>query len=396
MALALTLPAEGLSQDSIHPALTPYVDFLGKQKSSAKDYILGLFRDHDIVVLCERDHREITQYDLFLSVIRDPWFLDSVGNIFTEVGTISQASEVNSFIHAENLTLDSIERAVIRFQRNCSEFVYWAKTNYAYFVRSLHDLNQTLPTEKKINLFNSDVPIDWSTIDSVGVRTLHEHLAETRDSIMASQIIQKFDQIREERGGRHKALVIMNYRHAFRHAVKGRTIPVFRNAGTFLYERYQGLFANVFVNNYALVSARSDNDVSVGAIQDGRWDAAFKAARVKDAGFAFRDSPFGRDSFDIYPINLGWTWQEEFNGFAFYLPFEDQRVVYGMPGFVDSAFAIELARRCALYGSVPGAPKWTSEDIERMRADLNERHESGAEMLDSLNAQIQKWLPHQQ
>gem|GEM_PF-4197017 len=26
----------------------------------AKDYVIGLFKNHDIVILCERDHKEFT------------------------------------------------------------------------------------------------------------------------------------------------------------------------------------------------------------------------------------------------------------------------------------------------------------------------------------------------
>lgn len=61
------MPGLALAYDS---ALDPYVDFLKEQTTSAKDYILGLFDDYDIVILCERNHRDMTQYDLFGSCRR--------------------------------------------------------------------------------------------------------------------------------------------------------------------------------------------------------------------------------------------------------------------------------------------------------------------------------------
>ena len=44
----------------VHEAIKPYVDFLSHKQLPAKDYILSLFKNHDIVFICERDHRDIT------------------------------------------------------------------------------------------------------------------------------------------------------------------------------------------------------------------------------------------------------------------------------------------------------------------------------------------------
>lgn len=51
--------------------------------------MLSLFKTHDIVIICERDHRDITQYELYLDIISDPYFTSNVGVLFTEVGTRS-------------------------------------------------------------------------------------------------------------------------------------------------------------------------------------------------------------------------------------------------------------------------------------------------------------------
>ncbi len=392
-AVVLLIPSQVFAQATYNAALRPYVEFLGQQKTPAKDYILSLFKDHDIVVLCERHHPEITQYDLFLSLASDPRFLDSVGNIFTEVGTITQAAKVNAFLAEEGLPQDSVDRAVASFQRNCSDLPFWEKTNYAYFVRGLYGLNQALPAARKVRLFNSDLPFDWNTIDSTRLRVFQDSLVDVRDSVIASQIIRKFDEIRASPGTRHKALVIMNYRHAFRHDTENAQGIIRRNVGRFLFDRYRGRFANAFINNVALVSARADNDVTCAPIQGGMWDAAFKVANVKDMGFDFKGSPFGSDTFDIWPANVTWTWADEFDGFVFYLPLDEQMFVTGMPSFVDSAFAPEFARRVALFNTLPGRRQETAAEVERTIEYLNERRESPIFMLDSLNAQVRSWLP---
>ena len=50
-----------------------YLDFLELQEKSAKEYVLDLFKEYDIVVLCERDHKEFTQYELFLDITTVPF-----------------------------------------------------------------------------------------------------------------------------------------------------------------------------------------------------------------------------------------------------------------------------------------------------------------------------------
>ena len=45
--------------------LTPYINFLQKQQTP-KEYIFALWKESDIIILGERDHRDTTQYNLIL------------------------------------------------------------------------------------------------------------------------------------------------------------------------------------------------------------------------------------------------------------------------------------------------------------------------------------------
>lgn len=60
------------------------IDFINTNPVSAKDYVLQLFDKYDIVVLGERNHDEMTQYDLFYDIVSDTLFIQRVGHIFTE------------------------------------------------------------------------------------------------------------------------------------------------------------------------------------------------------------------------------------------------------------------------------------------------------------------------
>ena len=81
----------------IKSEILPYANFLEKQNTSAKDYILDLFKKYDIVILCERQHSETTQYDLIYNVVSSPYFQKNVGNIFTEVGSYSNRQNTLNF-----------------------------------------------------------------------------------------------------------------------------------------------------------------------------------------------------------------------------------------------------------------------------------------------------------
>jgi hypothetical protein len=69
-------------------AIGKYVRFLETQKQTPVDYIMGLFAKYDIVVLCERAHPEITQYDMICELTSDKRFQQQVGHIFTECGSV--------------------------------------------------------------------------------------------------------------------------------------------------------------------------------------------------------------------------------------------------------------------------------------------------------------------
>ena len=95
-----------------------YEDFLADQHLSAKEYILSLFEKYDIVILCERDHREITQYDLILDVISDKRFRSEVGNIYTEIGNFQRNDILNEFLCNDALSDRAARREALEIQRD--------------------------------------------------------------------------------------------------------------------------------------------------------------------------------------------------------------------------------------------------------------------------------------
>ena len=134
--------------------IAEYVDFIKEHKNkSAKEYILNLFKNHDFVIICERDHRDITQYDLYKEIISDPYFINNVGNIFMEIGVKNSQDRISDFILSKNLDSLTKYRKLREIQRNASYYPIWEKYNYSYFIESIYELNQGLETMNKIKVF---------------------------------------------------------------------------------------------------------------------------------------------------------------------------------------------------------------------------------------------------
>lgn len=203
--IGITLALILLSCKHTHKsAIQPYIDFLRTTKVPAKDYVLGLFENHDLVILCERDHRDITQYKLILDIIQDPRFISTVGIVFTEIGVSTLRPGISEFLHAEGLPYDSVQQKVLEFHRNSSFYPLWEKQSFSHLLRSLYELNQSLAKDDKVDLYPSDMPFDWNMMDEARLKKFQDSIP-LRDSIIASQIIQNFDHIRSSDAKRKKS-----------------------------------------------------------------------------------------------------------------------------------------------------------------------------------------------
>ena len=102
----------------VHEAIKPHVDFLSYKQLSAKDYILSLFKNHDIVFICERDNRDITQYELYLDILCDSYFTNHVGVLFTEVGFRNLNPELNQFLSSSKMDCAEVNSRIFRLNGN--------------------------------------------------------------------------------------------------------------------------------------------------------------------------------------------------------------------------------------------------------------------------------------
>lgn len=211
-----------------------------------------------------------------------------------------------------------------------------------------------------------------------------------RDSLMADYIIRKIN-VMKSKNQKQKALIIMNYRHAFNpNYYRQKGVPE-QNVGRFLFEAFPGQCANVLVNQFALTAIHSDNDIAVAPTQQGKWDAAFHHLGINDAGFNFSGTPFGKDEFDHDPRTCpGITYQDVFTGFVYYRFIPEFRIVVGVPHIAEEGFADEYKKREAIYYEIHQTenPHEAQHDIWK----LNEIEERSEDFLPNLMQPIQQWL----
>ena len=377
----------------VHEAIKPYVDFLSHKQLSAKDYILSLFKNHDIVFICERDHRDITQYELYLDILRDPYFTNHVGVLFTEVGSRSLNPELNQFLSSGKMDSTKVNSRILDFRRNMLFYPVWHCYNWSMLAQGIYQLNNTLPEEKKIAWYPSDIYFETKNpIDKEKIKKAYNQYNDyyQRDSLMADYIIRKIN-VMKSKNQKQKALIIMNYRHAFNpNYYRQKGVPE-QNVGRFLFEAFPGQCTNVLVNQFALTAIHSDNDIAVAPTQQGKWDAAFHHLGINDAGFNFSGTPFGKDEFDHDPRTCpGITYQDVFTGFVYYRFIPEFRIVVGVPHIAEEGFADEYEKREAIYYEIHQTenPHEAQHDIWK----LNEIEERSEDFLPNLMQPIQQWL----
>lgn len=335
-----------------------YTDFLKTQKNiSAKDYILGLFKKYDIVIISERSHNEATQYNLITEISNDKYFKRKVGNIMMEIGVSNLEPKMNKFLHTDNLSEKEIENNALYFQRNAPFYAVWEANSYQKFIKDIYRINNN--SERKISIYPSDFDFKWENIknaEDYKKYMITDGNIKKRDSILAFHMMNYFERLPKNK----KALFIINYRHAFKENMpyeKG----IQDNCANYIFKKYENRVANVMLNTYKT----GTNDL----IQDGKWDASFKEAGIENLGFNFAGSPFGDDNFDNWFFKNNYKYKDIFTGYVFYKPIEEHKNISFVQNFITPDFQNEFIRRWEITGTLfPNFKKFdfTNEDFVKM------------------------------
>ena len=328
------------------PEIIPYINFLKEQKTHPVDYIFELFEKYDIIILGERDHRDLYQYELIEKIISDKRFIENVGNVFMEFGMHNRTEWVNQILKNEYATHDEFEKELRYLYREYEFFGIWEKYNAWSFLSTIYRLNTKLTASQKINLFPTDVSFDWNNCRSredwlAFNESFSLHNRFYRDSIMGNNMVAEYKKIlMDDKKNRKKALVIYNSPHSYQSYFAENNKKI-RSAASYIFKEFPEKTANVMIN-WMIIK----NNTKYNFIADGKWDAAFWALNNPSVGFDFKNSPFGTDKFDHYlPPLTDVKYQDIYTGFVFYGGVTSWNLTAGIPGIVDDEFKQEHLRR---------------------------------------------------
>ena len=322
------------------------IDFIKKDNTSAKEYILKLFEKYDVVVLGERLHTENTQWDLIYDIVSDKRFIEKAGNVFTEIGSADYqylADEYFNTKYNSNQDLDKATTKLIYLANGSTE-----KINYFNFFKRLYQLNLTLPDSLKIRenfTSKNSYPLDIKTREEYNKYQYEWN--HFYDSIMADNVIKGYRRIQKEEN-RKKCLVITNFRHSFN--LTKYNFKNLKNETTYIFDSLGGKVANVMINS--VCSGKKNSSVYfLGSHNNGTWDKAFELCGNKSIGFDLKGSPFGEDQFDMNMNYYNFKYKDIYTGFIFYKSkFDWVNLIGQYPYELEDDFINEYKRRMILDG----------------------------------------------
>jgi hypothetical protein len=352
--------------------------------TSAKEYLLNLFMDYDIIILCERHHSEITQYELITDILKDPYFIDSVGHIYTEFGVANMDSVINKFLVSEIEDSAKIHNNISSIFRDCDYNPWWHCSSFPLLLKQIQKINRI--NENNIQLHPCDVKFNWNTCHT------SEDYKEwdtwtNRDSLIYDNFIKKYKSI-NLRENRDKALIIMNYSHAFlSNMYNGNEFVSF--FGNYVKRNFGSKARSVYIMGLGYPNNMNEYDL----VQNGKWDYYFETYTNRNVGIDLSDSPFGNETFDAWPLSRNMDslkYKDVFTDLIFYRSISDHKLSVGWNNYISEEFNDEFYRRFEICSEAKRL-SITKDQLPKVIRYLNSTHETKYEKLDSLKEKIKKY-----
>ena len=162
--------------------------------------ILDAFKTHEIVALADA-HGNDQNHAFRLALIRDPRFALTVNDIVIELGNARYQSVADEFARGGNVGPEDL-RHIWR-----DTTVPTAGNNYLMIeelLRTVREVNTTLPRERQLRVLLGDPPIDWARVHT---HDEHTQWIAMRDSYPAARI--EVEVLAKSR----RALVLYGQRH---------------------------------------------------------------------------------------------------------------------------------------------------------------------------------------
>ena len=341
--------------------LKPFVEFLKANGQEPKAFVMSALIKHQITIIGEIHHRP--RYWAFnCSLVADPDFARHVGTIYMELPSNHQ-SHIDAFLAQTTCE----KELVIQMLRDFFELGWPCKPTLEFFV-AVWEVNQQLPSDKKLRIRLVDMPRPWEKIQK---REDWRPYNVDRDKYMAENIIHDIQSHPDEK---RNGLFIVGIGHAALHFDRSffGGYPI-KTAGWHLQQKLGLENVYAIMQHRCVMTNKGDAD---GRLQLGLFDSAFSKLGDKPIAFTLEQGPFGEQMYDGEPDKPVWsTFRDGFNAYLYLGPLETEIVSPLIEGFYSKEFVPEIDRRYQLMHGEPlhksyGWPAATPERVTAMQEQL--------------------------
>ena len=315
-----------------------FFDYLKKNGQEPQKYILDKLKNHKLVIYGEI-HKRKASWDLLKSIIKEPSFSKNTGIVFLEIGHDNQ-EKMDQFFSNKKMN----KEILLDIFRN-GQMQGWDDRGMYEFVIDLWNLNKKLPKKRRIKVILADISRPWDSLKTnedfikmyKSVPDRNQQMADIIEKNIKSQIDKR------------SSLFIVGVFHTFKSKLTvGQN--TYASAGSLLKERFSDKEVFITCPHSAIIS--NDGKIT-GMTQNGLFDYVFAQDGNKPIAFDLKDSPFGKEHFDMVPEipseSIG-TYENCFDGYVFFKPLMDESPYYVLPELFTESFLQELRRRASICG----------------------------------------------
>ncbi|HJR52795.1 MAG TPA: hypothetical protein VJ982_03675 [Gemmatimonadota bacterium] len=328
-------------------------------------FVFDQLERHDLVVLDDALHTLVEPFGFYQRLVREPGFRQRARFVFLEAVPLNQQGHIEAYLAAP--TEDS-RLLYPAFQNSLSGdgFPY---ATYFDVLRTIHEVNLSLPDSERIRVVAVGSPSYWSEIRTPRDVEIFRQGLDAYDYTM-------YAMIRSTLGADGKGIFLTNTRHAYQ-AIRHADGSLYWNATTYFHEREPGRAYSIRFHAPQLVIERVRDDTTGtrttqgleridyrwDRMEGGAWDRAFRdygeAVAVPLEGTAFGEAPYvGNHMLDVVP---GQTMADAYDAVIFLAPLEELHQTARVGSIYTPEFRLELARRLRLLHS--------EEDLAAMIAE---------------------------
>lgn len=322
---------------------SPYLSYLKEHAKSPVEYVLGKFKDHDVVILGEM-HEQKENLELVCDLIEPLYHKAGVKSFAMETLKSKNISLVNQLV----TSVEYDQQLALRIFRD-QGWPTWGFKEYMDVIKAVWELNNKLPPQaQKVKV----VPLssDWDAYDIVSgawteanEKAHDNHMAQ----ILSSEVLEKGE----------KALVLIGYNHSFTHyrqpRFKDGKLIGERHArfGYILHRKYGDRIFQVCLHlRHRGPKVVTKQPTSGHPILVGFMEKMFEANNDKPVGFDVENSPFAclRDKGSYYfAFQKDVVFSDIAQGYIFLKPLDKLSRVTWVKGFIDES-NFERAKTIAL------------------------------------------------